>query len=739
MKPQFRFTLDNNKSISEPIGWNQIEMNLERDLTYHSLIENIELPLEFYGSNAEWDGGYQYLKEARAYGIDTQIEFLAEISFDDAVTYETFFSGLLDLTTLIEIEHLKKFQCAIIRNNLWAKFINRKSIPVDIRSTVDLDGVTKTAMTSQTTQLLSQEIRTQFSATENADTTYLLTGATIYGQIDLGTIILDEIENRNILPKVINATRPLQMFEAVFAGDYQVAFTIILTDASLNTQVTNIQVYVQINDNAVIASTITQLGINGVSGRTEFTYSATHSLNVGNYIRIYIQNTAGAPNTVVLAGLSVQESIISVIADTVYRSTPAEGFYIHDVAYGIMDRIAEGTSFYSEYFGASFTFNVDYADNGCGSDYQLFKGLHVRGYTLAQKPFSTSFDDWWEGANNIFNLGLGYETITYTSGGGGGGGTKEFIRVEEKGEFYDSSSNSVDLENVGGQEDGSGGGIEISYDADYLFTSIEIGYRKWEAESSSGIDDPQTVHTYATRFKTVGGPAQKDINIISPFLAASLAIEQTRRETIEKGKDWKLDEDTIIIQTDETQNPDSIRLYSGGSIVITDLLNSDTRYNVRLTPASNFARWQNYLANAFQNYTGDVFRFVKGEGNTDMTFSNPSATGCDVEAGTSADENANIVVGADFLFLPVIFKFTHPLTWIEYKAIRATRKKSIGITWYDNENTLHTSKLFIKKLMFKVNESIGTFECWVKGTSDGHTFDSDLFTFDSTILTFDAT
>lgn len=717
MRPRFRFTLDNNKSISEPIGWNQIEMNLERDLTYHSLIENVELPLEFYGSDAEHDGGYQYLKEARAYGIDTQIEFLAEISFDDAVSYETFFSGLLDLTTLIEIEHLKKFQCAIIRNNLWAKFINRKSIPVDIRSSVDLDGVAKTAMANQTLQLLSQEIRTQFSATEDADTTYLLTGATIYGQIDFGTVIIDEIKNRNILPKVINATRPLQMFEAFYAGDYQVAFTIFLTDATLNTQVTNIQIYVQINDNAVIASTITQLGINGVSGRTQFTYSATHSLNVGNYIRIYIQNTAGVPNTVILAGLSVQQGTISVIADTVYRSTQAEGFYIHDVAYGIMDRISEGVSFYSEYFGASFTYNVDYADDGCGADYQLFKGLHVRGYTLAQKPFSTSFDDWWEGVNNIFNLGLGYETLSYTVGGGGGGGTKEFIRVEEKEHFYDSSSNSVDLENVGGQEDGSGGGIEISFDADYLFTSIEIGYRKWEAETSSGIDDPQTVHTYASRFKTVGSAAQKDLSIISPFLAASLAIEQTRRETIEKGKDWKLDEDTMIIQTDQGASPEAVRLYNDdylASIVITGLLNSETRYNVRLTPASNFARWKNYIANAFQNYTGDVFRFVKGEGNTDMTFSNPAATGCDAEAGTSADENANIVVGSDFLFLPVIYKFEHPLTWTEYKAIRTDRKKSIGISWYDNENALQTSKLFIKKLTFKVNESIGNFECWLK-------------------------
>lgn len=715
-------------------------MNLERDPNYHSIVENIELPLEFYGTDPEHDGGYQYLKEALENGIDSQIEFLAEVSFDNGVTYDIFFSGLLDLTTLIEIEHLKKFQCAIIRNNLWAKFINRKSIPVDIRSAVDLDGVAKTPMNNQTPTLPNQIINQSFESTNEFHGTVTFAMSTnTYGALNFINVTSDEIAVRFDVQRIAQSTRPDPLFTVDFAGDHDFDIEVYLRDGN-NFVDSYIDVKLQINDDAVISLTESNIGVNGVNGRTKYEYASTITLEKGDAIRLYIQKmSAGAD----VEWMTTPEfSFFNITAHTIFPDTSAEGFYIHDVAMGVMDRIVGlNGRFYSLYFGGpAATFSGSsapddpYSVNGCGFDYQLFKGLHVRGYTLAQKPFSTSFDDWWDGANNIFNLGLGYEDVELPDGGGIE--TREVIRVEEKGGFYDSSSNSVDLENVGGQEDGSGGGIEISYDADYLFTSIQIGYRKWEAEASSGIDDPQTVHTYASRFKTVGGPAQKDIQIISPFLAASLAIEQTRRETLQIGKDWKLDEDTIIIQTDETETPEPIRLYSAS--LITGLLNADTRYNVRLTPASNFARWQNYIANAFQSYTGDVFRFVKGEGNTDMTFSNPAATGCDAEAGSSADENANIVVGSDFLFLPIIFKFEHPLTWIEYKAIRDNRKKSIGITWYDNLGSLRVSKLFIKKLLFKVNESIATFECWLRASS-GTSFDSTLITFDSTFITFDAT
>lgn len=73
------------------------------------------------------------------YGVDETIQILVEISDDDGSTYEALFTGTLDLSTLIEIDSTK-VQCAVIRDDLWTKFMNRRGTPVDIQSTTDLDG-----------------------------------------------------------------------------------------------------------------------------------------------------------------------------------------------------------------------------------------------------------------------------------------------------------------------------------------------------------------------------------------------------------------------------------------------------------------------------------------------------------------------------------------------------------------------------------------------------------------------
>lgn len=707
MKPIYRFTLSYSTGgggatvvISEPIGWDKIILNLDRDKEYHSLIENITIPLEFYSSNNRKDGGYGSIKAARDNGIDTQVRFLAEVTFDE-VNYDTILDGILDFTTLIEIESKAKFQCAVIRKNLWSKFLNRKSIPVDIRSTVDLDGAAKTEVTSQTQTLPFQEIRLTYSASRSGSFSWALTaGTNPYGIIDFNTVTLNEINVKYDYTPAISPTKPFELFAVEFDGDYTISCEIHLSTGSGPTAGVSINdnVYIQIAENAPIAFSRSNLGSPNV--RTKFTYSATHALDKGNFIRIYILTTA----TETVTWETGFDNFLLVQADTSFADSTANGFYTHDVAMGICERIiGDTTPFYSDYLGGTPSFKIDYPTNGCGFDYMLFKGLHIRGYTIAEKTFSQSFDQWWEGMNKIFNLALGYETVTLKLAGGASL-TKEVIRLERKSDFYDDSSYSVQLDYVND--------IEISYDPDYLFTSVEIGYQKWQDESASGIDDPQTKHTYATLFKTVGSKETKDLQLLSPFVAASLVIEQGRRKGLEAGRDWDFDEEVFIIHTNINSSPGYPRLYS--SAAITGLLNADTRYNVRLTPACNLVRWQNYIANAFQDYSSEVFRFTEGEGNVLMTFNNPTASGCDLEPGASSDENANVTVGTDFLFLPLLYKFRYPLTWTQYKSIRDNRKQSIRIIWNRNNGQVMTSVLFIKKMAYEINSSMANFECWLK-------------------------
>src|SRR5690606_14100809 len=303
-----------------------------------------------------------------------------------------------------------------------------------------------------------------------------------------------------------------------------------------------------------------------------------------------------------------------ITAATTYPETQVEGFWLHDLFAGIIDRIAPGFGFYSEVLGSTFTKVRQYNEDGCFSNFVCVKGVHLRGYrltddeddpvqryTLQQKPFSISFKECWDGANPIFNLGLGYETLADSP-------EAKIIRIENKAHFYNDTSTSADFSNVYN--------IRRTFDKDYIFKKVTIGYNKWESESYSGIDDPQTKRTYSTGLSAAGQKGKSDKTILSGFIAASLAIETTRRMTVEKSSDYRYDNATFIIAANTDEAPETYNPELDENFVsVTNLLYSESRYNLILTPLRNLLRWGNYLTGCLQSYLDRPIKFTTGEGN----------------------------------------------------------------------------------------------------------------------------
>jgi hypothetical protein len=237
-----------------------------------------------------------------------------------------------------------------------------------------------------------------------------------------------------------------------------------------------------------------------------------------------------------------------------------------------------------------------------------------------------------------------------------------------------------------------------------MFNKIEIGYANWQSEDVSGIDDVQTKHTYATRFKKIG----KGIQLHSEFIAASLAIEVTRRQTIEKSKDYKFDNNTFIISInpDDTSPDAYLPELNENFSSITNLLNSETRYNTRLSVGRNMLRWINYFNGALQAYIGSGYKFVNGEGNYDMTSNLVSS--CDV--GGNLSEKENIAVTSDFIHLPLIYTIEINLGWDDYVLMRDNRKRAIGIS---QTNANHKA-FFIKSLEYELVKGKATIKAWPK-------------------------
>jgi hypothetical protein len=826
----YRFTLSHDQAgsqvISEPQGWIDIKMIIDRHEEYMSLIELFEVPMNFYGSNGTHDGGRDFILAVESgYGIGERIGIVVEVSDDGGNSWETLWDGLLNLETLKETDD-RTIQLSLLREDVWSKFINRIDTPVDIQSTVDLDNNAIDAITPENTLLTGQIVRF-YGDYEWSESTNYPDGGGEGMQLDWDTIIKDDIKKFNV-PRfrvslytedglVYNPSTP--QFEAPWDGEYEIDSKLIIAeffDSAIPPQYgsgTTINVYLlranqpitnalrftktviipggdstyglyeltttltlQKGDQFVITGNTSDkvivFGTNRYVYKTECRLATTSNITLSgeqnidgemtssDYVLVKNQgdaaengiylsdagiwtraadlNTAAEmvlaavyvtdgdtqeksawkqtaevgiidvdPNTweffissyertVPYDGPLPVENYVRITALTTYPDSTVDGFLLHDVGSEIIKRVCQ-SELVSDYLGSTSTQSRAYDENGCEWNHMLYKGLHLRGYEVSEKAFFQSFKEWWNGANPIFNLGLSYDTLD--------GDT--VIRCEEKSYFFDPDP-IINLSWVNN--------IVRYHDKDHIFKKISLGYEKWQAEEVSGIDDPQTKKTYATKFETIG----TDKTLYSKFIAASLAIEVTRRKNQDLTTDYKFDNDTFILAV----KPGELASPSGAYLPeldenfdsVTDINDPETRYNFLLTPLRNFFRWMNYFNGALQKNLSSAFKFSSGEGNYLISSQYDCESGpkaacpgmvCE-EVGEQDDLVINDFPEIGYLFTPETLEFSYPLSWADYKLIRDNRTKAIGVSKTDENHMI----CFIKRLEYDINESHAKFVVW---------------------------
>lgn len=747
---KFRFTLSHPESgasleITEPDGWKDCTLKLDRHEVFHSLIEYFDGSFIFYGNNGQIDGGVDFIKAViQEYGIDTTILIDIDITFDE-LSYSNVYNGQLGIPDSEEMEN-NKMRMPIIRDDRWAKFISRLDTPVNIQSLLNLDDEVTNNSDKINLKLTSQVIRFRTHASLRNSFIYgFWESPNTYMQIDWDDYPLDEVTTKFSFPVAFNPSLPVEKFSVDFDGEYYIRCKLYFThvgmiiggggsvsfDGYYDLTRTGPDFQIELLINGVTHSVFTQtdLGTDGVDGYSRYTLETTVNLNAkdkvtimgrvltatiflpmllgsdtvgtGALADIYQQPAGGAVPPDFPSGLTEDNELV-VEALTTFPEDDYEAFLLHDVAGYVVDRITgEENVVYSPLLGSAQTRYRQYPEDGCAWTYALIKGLQARKYTLSEKPFFMSFNQWWRGINPILNLSFREDVVDSNT---------VFIIDHQAGVYDDSEGTSVDFNFVKK--------ITHKYDNDRIWNKVNIGYTKWESEDVSGIDDPQSKKTYAPRFKKVG----KGIDLYSEFIGASLALEKTRRTTREKSSDYKYDNETFIIalnpdEQDQSpeESPDILRFIpelDENFSSVNNLLESETRYNLRITPARNFLRWQNYLQGPLQAYLGSSFKFTGGEGNYDMVSTMDPEEGClnDDFNGDELDEKGDIPVGADYVHLPDLYEVEHPMEYSEYVLIRNQKKKPIGIS---QSGTGHVS-MFIKTLEYKPVK--GTFSAivWAK-------------------------
>lgn len=916
--------------ISEPDGWKDTTMKLQRDKEFHSLIEFFDGSFIFYGKRTDGiDGGIWQIKRwERQYGPDAKIQILIEYTRDN-FHFFTVFTGQLDISLAEEMVD-NKMRIPIIRDDFWAKFFSRKDTPVDLQATVDLDGVAITPVEPIDLSLISQVIRkgTNYKGFATlGDYDFDASGdlvdtssppATTTEEIILwsqATTIRDsgEIKDSFEVGLVFQDTEPIiNIIEIIdeegeidvewgfrFAFSIDLRYIPISTDASMINDV-NIatQLYYRINNGSLVlletqGDTVDfnppyafTPGIQKqLTGNFSIDLEGTTTIDVlaGDQVYFYAKHTVtftyivgdDDPNSATWVSRSITgfisnvngsdvEPFVNFLFQSVFRDTVCPGFLVHDSAAAIIKSHGLGVEnpFYSEHFGGLLTNARQYPSDGCMWNHANAKGLHVRGYTLAEKSYSMSFMQWWRGMYPIFNLGLSYDEIEgspisgwvpqelpplsfYGASGAlnpdlvwTGGISQPFLTIAsgvsvneesrkfgppgyniEEGHTYkyqyqytttiDSGTEDFDvyiqIVDIGGtmliesvehyvattgtspnpvgeyefvapagsdrfllkvvfpngtsdtglftinsfvdltesEPDTEGGQqpviivepveefydedfiLELSnirkitrnYDTDKIYNKIEIGYTEWKAEATAGIDDPQTKHTYATRFEKIG----QSISLLSDWIAASIPWEETRRASIEKSKDYKFDENTFIVRLNPNDiSPDTyVPAFDEDFISITNLFNPDRRYNIALSVARNFLRFRKWFNGCLQSYVSSVYKFVSGEGNYKMTSQmiedSPSCSDEDYD-GLVLAEDQNIDVTDEVIHLINHYTIEHPMSMLDYLKAARFRKKAIGVSLTTTDHVA----FFIEELGFKPVKGNVTVTGWTKAYLDIH-------------------
>ncbi len=727
MTPRTRFTFfhaslaGGQLVVNEPVGWKASVLSLELD-------EKLSSRVEYFKGNFMWYGtAMSTLKGIEGIGLDEEIRVLIEITFITNGTWETLFDGLVKIAQLEELFKINqpyKLLAPIISNNFWAKIVNRFDTPVNLEGNEDLDGNARTAINKVLVRMPSQKIRVNGEYQQSIpaligslyDYTFSDPSAQFdmdndhYAQIDFDTSVLDEAKTKhNLLSAPTGTVFPVNIFTALYDGVYNFeskltfmrSFNLSIPSAVAPNDPTDLlrdtdasgtrllRAYFQKNNEAPIEFAIADTAVfifTKISGFTEYTANENFTLIAGDKVTLFVQSGGNwfyqnngafrsfeqlymiGRNTTELqlsgggfggwtdGGDKVDlesftanyepESYLKIQADTTYVETTTDAFLVKDALESILSKYAgaDNVIISSKFTNETFNRNA------------VTRGKNARGWSFADKQFSMSAKDWWEGCDPVWNLGMGYKVVD---------GVHK-IELEDKAHFFNPTT-IVNFSNVAN--------LTRRYDLERFFKAIELGYIKWSAESSSGIDDPQTKRIWATALKTYG----RDYKYLSKLFAGSLGIEQVRRDRVELKNDNKLDEDILLMAlmpdgdnwvTEFMENYDSV----------TGLLNEEFRINLRHTAARLFKRWANVMNPSIPD--GNEFKFAQGEGNYDMTSQfNPA----DYEATANPDavvsEKENFVASSNRLWVNKIYEVKkHPIFWYDYKQIRDNKNNAIGIS-----------------------------------------------------------
>jgi hypothetical protein len=387
---------------------------------------------------------------------------------------------------------------------------------------------------------------------------------------------------------------------------------------------------------------------------------------------------------------------------TTFEETQCETYLIHNVANQICKFITdkENNVFRSDLLGLV---SLGYVQDGEASKNAITNGYKIRGYEapkLSPNPCETSenieqiitkevnisLSELFSFLNMSYNVGLGIEKYN----------DQYIVRIENKEYFYDKNS----LLTFDWVAD-----IKRTIAKELYYGYINIGYENYETEGQNGLDEFNTKREYNTKITNT----DNNLTLLSKIISSGYIIEYTRRENIKFAPttDWKYDENIFVIATNRSNV--SIAEKDENFSNISNLIEPNTSYNLRLSPTRALTRWMNVIASNIYRKTNDYVRFINGSFNTDLIATETTNTIGDYN-NQPLSEKQDIQWDGDAyiepIWIPEYYSFDYPLTFEQFKLIRDNAKRCIEFSTTDTNHI----KGFIIECRYKPIKGLATFK-----------------------------
>lgn len=767
--------LINDTEVDEPIGFDAVNITLQRDPQYTGLQNMFSDNLTF------WGNGAQIIKEAyEADGIDAVLNFEVKYSCDGGLTSTQLINGILNCAfySIINNEVTVKIDTSVF----YRLLMNRLDTVVDLLSNTSVDFLPMSDIQPVTdfglhSKYISAYSQLQIDPTDNVFVVDYTENSIIASSGGVGYPLLVGINEVNTTNST-ESVPPWFDFPLFYSGDLLppgiTQRTIGLTGKLKGTITVN-------SDTGSVAPIFLRIKITGLdhtdiisdtilkefvtlpgtgdslnNGTYPFTidfsqppYSGEASYNFAaqQYMFLYFGMSGQSGHWSVTFTLNNEQdgasgftinNNLKLSENSIYPPSQCAAFLLHEAFAKLVESLTGvPDSFRSNFFGQPNSQPHQYTIPGCGAWTALSNGLAIRRMVqqdgITAYPITTTFNTLFNSCNAIWNLGMRIESD---------GNNKEYVRIEPK-EFFYNSSTIIKVLNVSD--------LTKSPSLDFLYNTFHIGYNTWNLNitGSNAIDEFNSDRNYTIPVKY----ANQNLDIMSDAIAAGYMIEQTRRiqYTVAPTNDFQTDNNIFIICANRTtiNNTDpayslylppatlGVTYFAPGTVSernenfssVANVLSPDTCYNLRISPKRMAYNWYNVLSTCIWKKPTSAMALAAftGNGQEADTMIN------DCVAAALADQHSNLLASeipnTAPLYLPEYLEFTYPLSENDYFKIISNKEKAIGVSCTDGNQ--YVGFLVSLDYLPAAQGGIGSFKL-IRGVCSPGDFNSD-FSSDFTI------